>query len=246
MSLDLKITIIIPSYNRERFIEECLRSAISQTYANKEIILMDNESTDRSLEIAKEVQKEHPEIIVDVCPNIYPHSWEDPVEKALSIATGEYFTIFGSDDYAEPTYIEKVMKYIAVNPDEINFFQSPMVGVDNNGKRQGETLTHSYSDLEEFKRLLFLKQPVNTPTVIYKTRLHKEGIIKWKSEEYLGAIDYDSFFRIAHHGHFIYPARQWLGYYYRWNDSQLTWVMHKQEDNYDLKIQNYWRTKWET
>jgi|10_taG_2_1085330.scaffolds.fasta_scaffold05344_2 glycosyltransferase involved in cell wall biosynthesis len=241
---DIKISIIIPCYNREDYIEECLRSVISQTYQNKEILLIDNESTDQSLEIAKKIQTEHPEIIIEECPNIYAHSWQDPVEKGISISTGEYFTIVGSDDLMEPTYIENVMKYIAVNPEKISFFQSPMIGIDENGAEVGEVLSHSYKDLEEFKEQLFLKQPVNTPTVIYKTKLFYEGVIKWESEEYLGAIDYDSFFRIAHHGHFIYPARNWLGYYYRWNQSQLTWVMHQQEQNYDEKIQNYWRSCW--
>lgn len=243
--MDLKITIIIPCYNREEYVEKCLVSAATQTYENKEIIFMDNESTDQSLEIAKKVQKNFPEIIVDVAKNIYPHSWQDPVEKALSISTGDYFTIFGSDDFAEPTYIENAMKYISVAPDRVNFFQSPMKGVLKNGETPAGELAHRYNDLDEFKRLLFEKQPVNTPTVIYKKSLYDEGVVSWRSEEYLGAIDYDSFFRIADHGHFIFPSPKWLGYYYRWNDSQLTWVMHNQDQNYDVKIKTYWKNRWQ-
>jgi len=244
MSDSLKVTIIIPCYNREDYIRECVMSALKQTYENKEVIVVDNDSQDNSMKVIRDLERENSDLVVLSCPNIYAHSWQDPVEKALEVCTGEYFTIFGSDDYAEPDYLEKVMKYIQVNPDKINFFQSPMKGVDHEGNPKGEMLTHSYRDLDHFKELLFQKQPVNTPTVFYKTSLFEEGTIKWKSEEYLGAIDYDSFFRIADRGHFIFPARQWLGYYYRWNETQLTWVMHRQQENFDHKIQDYWRNKW--
>ena len=154
---DIKISIIIPCYNREDYIEECLRSVAVQTYQNKEVLLIDNESTDRSLEIAKKIQLEYPEIVIEECPNIYAHSWQDPVERGISISSGQYFTIVGSDDRMEPNYIENVMKYINVNPEKINFFQSPMQGIDQNGAEVGEMLSHSYKDLNDFKRQLFFK-----------------------------------------------------------------------------------------
>jgi glycosyltransferase involved in cell wall biosynthesis len=51
-----KITIIIPCYNAEKWIAESINSALSQTYENKEIIFVDNESTDNSLNIAKQAK----------------------------------------------------------------------------------------------------------------------------------------------------------------------------------------------
>lgn len=246
MNPSIKVTVIIPCYNRESFVEKCVVSALEQTYQNKEVIAIDNESTDSTLEVLRRIKDKYPELIVETCPNIYKHSWQDPVEKAIEMSTGDYFTIFGSDDYAEPDYLEKSMKYISMNPDKISFFQSPMIGVDKDGNKRGDMLSHTYTNLDQFKEMLFQRQPVNTPTVFYKTSLYESGVVKWESEEYLGAIDYDSFFRIADNGYFIYPARQWLGYYYRWNDSQLTWVMHNQQENFDDKIKNYWRKKWDS
>jgi len=46
-----KVTIIIPCYNAEKYIEKCIRSAMSQTYENVEVIFIDNDSADDSLEI---------------------------------------------------------------------------------------------------------------------------------------------------------------------------------------------------
>ena len=47
----MKVSIIIPCYNSEKWIEECVLSALQQTYADTEVIFVDNESTDRSVDI---------------------------------------------------------------------------------------------------------------------------------------------------------------------------------------------------
>ena len=52
------MSIIIPCYNAEKWIEESIMSALNQTYQNTEVIFVDNESTDGSHEIAKKIQNE--------------------------------------------------------------------------------------------------------------------------------------------------------------------------------------------
>ena len=59
-----------------------------------------------------------------------------------------------------------------------------------------------------------------------------------------GAGDYDMFCGFANENIFIYPVDAWLGYYYRWHKDQATWGMHKETVNYDEKIKQYWREKW--
>ena len=78
-----KVSIIIPCYNAEKYIEQCVRSAMTQTYENTEVIFVDNDSGDDSLEIVENLQDEFPNLQVDTAPNLYPFSWEEPVEKAL-------------------------------------------------------------------------------------------------------------------------------------------------------------------
>ena len=56
-----KISIIIPAYNVEEYLEKCLESIISQNFDKVEIIIVDDGSTDKSLQIAKEYQKKYPE-----------------------------------------------------------------------------------------------------------------------------------------------------------------------------------------
>lgn len=238
------MSAIIPCYNAEKWIDECLRSALIQTYENMEVIFVDNESTDDSYQIAKNVQKEYPELKISSAPNIYRYSWTEPVEEALTMATGDYFTIVGADDYLKECYIENVMKIVSTNPDKIKLLQSPIKGVKGDKEQFLEEIRHSYKNLDEFKRLLFEKCPVTTPTMVYKKELHDKGIIRWNSKECLGAADYDLYFNIADHGLFIYPYPNWIGYFYRWHEGQATWGMHKEATSYDQLIKERWYKRW--
>ena len=107
---NLRYTIIIPCFNSEKWLATSIESALNQTYKNIELIVIDNESSDRSLEIA---QRYSDRATIGTAKNIYKHSYQEPVEEALKMATGDYFTILGSDDFIEPTYIENLNKIIS-------------------------------------------------------------------------------------------------------------------------------------
>ena len=239
-----KVSIIIPCYNAEKYIEQCVRSAMTQTYENTEVIFVDNDSGDDSLEIVENLQDEFPNLQVDTAPNLYPFSWEEPVEKALSMASGEYFTILGSDDYISEDYVSNFMRKILNSKDPILVMQSKIKGVNENSELINQDVSHTYLDLKDFKNMLLERCPVTTPSVVYKTDLHKKGIVRWLASEYLGAADYDLYFNLADNDVFIHPFEEWLGYYYRWHQDQATWGMQKQPLNYDFMLQNQWREKW--
>jgi len=240
----MKIDIIIPCYNAEKWIEKSINSALSQTYKNIQVIVIDNESSDNSYKVIQEVHGRHPEIIIGTVPNIYPYGWTEPVEKALSLCNGDYFTILGADDYIDPEYIEKIVKIISKAPDKIKILQSPLIGIDSDKGITLEEIKHSYNSLGQFKQMLFEKCPVTTPTVVYKRELHDSGILRWDSETCSGAADYDLYFNIADNGIFIYPYPKWIGYYYRWHSDQATWGMHKQTTKYDSLIRQKWMERW--
>lgn len=242
--MSMKFSIIIPCYNAEKWIEECLISALTQTYENAEVIFVDNESTDESLQIAKEVKKNYPDLTISSAPNIYRYSWEEPVEEGLKLATGEYFTIVGADDYIAEDYVENIVNVIAPAKDKIKVLQSPIMGLRGNKEAFLGQIKHSYTSTIELKRMLFEKCPVNTPTVVYSKELHDKGIVRWQSHKFLGAVDYDLYFNLVDNGIFIYPYPKWLGYYYRWHEEQATWGMHKEPTNFDQKIKQHWRDKW--
>tara|TARA_Y100000310_G_scaffold252673_2_gene259405 strand:+ start:1136 stop:1867 length:732 start_codon:yes stop_codon:yes gene_type:complete len=240
-----KVSIIIPCYNAEPWLEKCILSAVAQTYANIEVIVVDNESSDKSLEVAKKVQEQNPQLIIGSAPNLYKYSWEEPVAEGLKLCSGDYITILGADDYILPSYVACAMKYITGAPFKILAFQSPIRGVKGDTAVSiGET-GHFYKNMAEFKKLLFEKCPVTTPSMIYSRELYERDLLRWDSQ-YLGACDYNLYFDLADNDVFIFPCDRFLGYCYRWHKEQATWGMHREGINYDEAIRETWRKKWQT
>jgi glycosyltransferase involved in cell wall biosynthesis len=244
--LNKRLTIIVPCYNAESYIEDCLISALEQEYNNCEVIFVDNDSSDDSADIAEALTEKYPDLITDSAPNIYAFSYQEPVERALTHATGDYVTILGADDIIDKKYAKKLMKIIESHTSEILAIQSPLRGIDDKGCPISRDIHHNYSNIEDFKNQMLSKCVVTTPTFTFKRELYTKGILQWNSKEYLGAIDYDLYFRLADQGIFIYPHQEWLGYHYRWHKSQATWGMHEQNINYDFKLQNHWGEKWKS
>tara|TARA_R100001015_G_C4611076_1_gene166479 strand:+ start:82 stop:807 length:726 start_codon:yes stop_codon:yes gene_type:complete len=239
----MKFTIIIPCYNSEKWIKQCVTSALNQTYDNLEVIFVDNESTDRSVEIVEEIKVDYPQLIMSSAKNIYKHSYQEPVEEGLRIATGDYFTILGSDDYLEEKYVENIVDILS-KTDKISIMQSPLHCVRETDNHVVNVIKHKYKSLSEFKEKLFQGCPVTTPSIVIRKKLYDEGMVKWRSDMYLGASDYELYFSLADQNIFIYPFPKWLGYYYRWNDQQCTWGMHREETKYDVLIREEWQKKW--
>ena len=121
----MKFTIIIPCYNAENWIAQSLTSALNQTYADLEVIFVDNESTDSSMDIAKEIKKDFPDLIISTAKNIYPYSYQEPVEEGLRISEGSYFTILGADDFIEEDYIQNIVNILSKS-NKIKAMQSPI------------------------------------------------------------------------------------------------------------------------
>ncbi len=239
-----KITIIVPCYNAEDYIEKCVTSALDQDYDNCEVIVVDNDSADDSLEIVEELYNKRPEFILDTVANIYPFSWQEPVEKALSMFTGDYVTILGADDYLAPDYVSNIVNFLESSEEEILCFQSSIRSINKQGEEQGGDLSNTYNNIEDLKNNLLEKCVVTTPSVVYSRKLYDRGLIKWDSENYLGASDYELYFNLVDNDVYIHPNENWLGYFYRWHENQATWGMQKQTVNYDFMLQNKWRTKW--
>lgn len=114
-----KISVIIPVYNSERYLEKCLDSIINQTYRNLQIILIDDGSKDQSGEIcdAYAVQDERITVI---------HQENGGVSNArncgLNIADGDYYSFPDSDDYLETDAYEYLIQIaIKENCDIVNF-----------------------------------------------------------------------------------------------------------------------------
>lgn len=99
------VSIIIPVYNREAYLRPTLQSIQTQTYGNWECFLVDDHSTDTSLYILKEFEKEDPRFKVLVRPHSRPKGANACRNYGFEKASGKYINWFDSDDLMEPDFI---------------------------------------------------------------------------------------------------------------------------------------------
>ena len=100
------ISIIVPVYNVEKYLEKCVKTLLDQSYKNMEIILVDDGSTDSSLEIMKEFKNKYPNII-----KIFDKvngGQASARNYALPFAQGEYLGFVDSDDWVDSTMYEEM------------------------------------------------------------------------------------------------------------------------------------------
>lgn len=94
----IKISVIVPIYNVEQYLSQCLDSIINQTYTNLEIILINDGSTDNSEKICNQYKLLDPRIIVIHKTN---GGLSDARNTGIKIATGDYISFVDADDFID-------------------------------------------------------------------------------------------------------------------------------------------------
>lgn len=101
--MDDLISVIIPIYNVEKYLDKCIETVINQTYSNLEIILVDDGSTDLSGKKCDEWKKKDKRIIVVHKEN---GGLSSARNAGIDIATGKYISFIDSDDFVESQIFE--------------------------------------------------------------------------------------------------------------------------------------------
>ena len=200
MSDKIWFSIIIPLYNKERHVERCLNSVFDQTCQNFEIILVDDGSTDKSIDIVNKISKEHPIRIF--------HQDNGGVSSArnngIRQAKYDYIAFLDSDDAWKPLFLENILMLIAKFPDA-GVFATDYDIIRKEGRMhipthkcipndQNEVLIPNY-----FRSMIFGDPMITSSSVcIKKSTFNTVGI--FPEEEKLGE-DKDMWSRIA----LVYP-----------------------------------------
>jgi glycosyltransferase involved in cell wall biosynthesis len=137
------VSIGIPVYNVEPYIEKCLLSVLNQSYQNIEVLIVDDLGTDNSMQIVRDLQVSHP---LGHCIRIIRHSVNrglgEARNTAIENATGKYLFFVDSDDFIELKTIEILLKEAEENDADAVFASSRKVvyGTDD------EVPTFTYND----------------------------------------------------------------------------------------------------
>lgn len=108
-----KVSVIIPVHNEEKCIKHCVNSFLGQSYSPKEILLVENASTDNSWKVLQNLEREHEE--VKAC-RIEKAGVSEARNEGIRKAEGVYLFFADADDYADPLMLESLIK--AIEKDE--------------------------------------------------------------------------------------------------------------------------------
>lgn len=111
-----KISVIVPIYNEEKHLEECLDSILTQNLTDIEIILVDDGSTDASPNLIKKYQQSDSRIVAIHKEN---GGLSSARNTGLDIATGKYISFVDSDDWVEPNFLESMYDLAERNSSEL-------------------------------------------------------------------------------------------------------------------------------
>lgn len=133
-----KISIVIPSYNKVKFIDQTLNSIIAQKYPNLEVIIQDGGSNDGTVKIIKKYADKYPKIIR--CESKKDRGQLDAINRGLKKATGDILTYINADDVYQYGVFSEVAKLSARNPDALWFAGKGKV-IDSDGREIAKIVT---------------------------------------------------------------------------------------------------------
>lgn len=211
----VEISVVIPVYNQERYLRDCLDNIISQSFKDIEIICINDGSTDKSPEILNEYGLKDKRIKIITQDN---HGLAATRNRGIELAQGKYVYFIDSDDYIDLTALEQLYNLSEkLNPDFImfkldNFNESTHESIDDDyytmpylKERVGENL-FNYDDVSDFA----LKLAVNVPGNFYKKDFIKdihfpEGLLFEDNVFFTNALFKAE--RIYFHDEFLYHRR---------------------------------------
>lgn len=207
-----KVSIIIPVYNAEKYLERCIDSLINQTYKNIEIIAINDGSKDNSLNILKKYQRENKNIKVHTQENIGISKTRN---KGIKHATGDYIMFVDNDDFLDSDYIETYIEELKEREYDV------IIG----GYRRVNTKNKIIKEIR-LKNKKWCAYMIVAPWA----KLYKREYVKKKNLEFLNS-------NIGEDIYFTLPAVSltenikiisYIGYNWFYNDKSVSNTIHKE------------------
>lgn len=209
------VSVVIPSYNHEQFVQDSIQSVIDQTYENIELIIIDDGSKDGSLE---KIQK-----MVDICEQRFARfefrhraniGLSATLNEALEWCEGKYFSPIASDDIMLKDKTATQVSFLEQNDDTAAVFGGVKL-IDNNNMELNERVTEerSYS----FKEIIMHEHDLPAPTQMARLELIKK-IGGYESNLFIE--DWYMWLKLSQNGRIFYLSQIFT--LYRQHDSNIS------------------------
>ena len=230
-----KVSVIIPNYNYQDFIIERIDSILMQTYPIYELIILDDCSTDKSVEVIEEKIKQIPSGIKvtfvknDINSGCVFKQWE----KGFNLASGDYIWLAEADDSAKSTFVEEVIKGFDDKNVVLSYCESARIDENNMLIREKSDDLYDMCRTGEWKQdyikdgkdeiiehLSVTNTILNVSSVMWKKRDYSE-IFKKAGEEFKVAGDWYIYYNVLKNGKIAWNSKP-LNYYRKHSRSVTT------------------------
>lgn len=188
-----KITVVMPVYNGEKYLDTAIKSILNQKFTNFEFVIVDDASTDNSVEIINSYQDQRIKLIKNNVNLGIPTTRN----KCLQESSGEYVAVLDCDDYAYPSRLAEQLEFMENNPD-FGMVGSWVELIDENDDLTGEVWNEDEPSQKIPCRLLFHNYFAHSAVLLRRSAL---DAVKINGEvyrkDYPNAQDYDLWVRIS-------------------------------------------------
>ncbi|MFZ1678246.1 MAG: glycosyltransferase [Saprospiraceae bacterium] len=225
----MKVSILIPVYNAERYLEECIVSALNQTNRDIEIIAINDGSTDGSLSILEKYSGQI-QII-----NKAQGGVASARNAGIKIATGDWIKLLDNDDVLYLDAITEMLNEAGKIDIENKILYSNVDYIDAAGKVIGHLIEPNYNKLDDFERnTILLDHNIGIPStwLIHKSVIEHCGLF----DEITEHDDYEYHLRacLLHHCQFHLVEKKTVRY--RFHAQQFTWQVMRKFQNQDVVV----------
>lgn len=188
------VSVRIPSYNHEKYISDCIHSILAQTHQDFEIIIVDDCSTDQSVDIIRSFND--PRIKLEVLPR--NSSMNVAVERCMQIAAGKYVANISSDDMWAPAKLEKQVEFLENNKE----YDAVFTGVEFIGEEGGILdCKHTVFDCENrtasgwLRRFFYEGNCLCNPSVMIRREVYES--LRYQDKRMVSLSDFDLWVRFS-------------------------------------------------
>ncbi len=212
------VSVVVPSYNHAQFVGDCLRSILQQTRSPRELIVIDDGSSDGSPRVIEQVLKDCTfpcELIVR--PN---RGLCATLNEGLGRSRGDYFAYLGSDDIWLPSFLQARVALLESRPEAVLAYGHVYVF------DQLDRIIECTSDWAKYidgdaRRMLLWSTTPPSPTVLYRRKpLERHG---WNEQAKLE--DYELYLRLSAEGEFAFDPQVLAA-----------WRQHERNTSHDLSL----------
>lgn len=187
------LSICIPSYNVQAYLDRCLLSLIESGVAEKlEILVVNDGSTDATRDIALAYQEHYPGIVKLVDKENGGHG--STINTAIGLASGIYFRVLDGDDWLNPSDLRKLIHKLEKLKKPVDLISSDYVQIDINSghlnpirKKSGDI---EYGKVYDFDSISLIKEYFSMGSITYRTEVLRESGLKIQEHVFYADVEY--------------------------------------------------------